>query len=131
MSKNVNITFSQVSQSDATPAYRGYRLQALYTLTRLLEAGSDNSLIFQPEGLEDLAVFNDQQTLLESVQVKQRSQNLVLSSFEPEKKDSFFTRVTAQLRSTPNTKFSIVVFGDVGPELQQAIQENGADRARV
>jgi hypothetical protein len=131
VSSNLTSRGSQASQSDATPAYRGYRLQALYTLTRLLEAGGDNGLIYQPEGQEDLAVFGHQQTLLESVQVKQRSQNLVLSSFEPEKKDSFFTRVTAQLRTTPNAKISIVAFGDVGPELRKAIQENGADRARV
>jgi hypothetical protein len=131
VSNSVDITSSQASQSDATPAYRGYRLQALYTLTRLLDPPSDNGFIYQPEGQEDLAVYSNQQTLLEIAQVKQRSQNLVLSSFEPDKKDSFFPRVAAQLRNNSNAKISIVAFGEVGPELQNAIQENGTDRARV
>jgi len=43
--------------SDATPAYRGYRLQALYVLWRILESNSSENLIFQPEGYEDLSIF--------------------------------------------------------------------------
>ena len=117
MGNNLTISGFQTSTADATPAYRGYRLQALYTLARLLDSAGHDGLIYQPEGQEDLAVYSHQQTLLETVQVKQRSQNLVLSSFEPEKKDSFFPRVAAQLRNTPNVKISIVAFGDVGPEL--------------
>ena len=42
--------------SDATPAYRGYRRQALYMLFRVFESGSAANLIFQPEGEEDLSV---------------------------------------------------------------------------
>jgi hypothetical protein len=53
-----------LSSSDATPAYRGYRLQALYTLDRILSQKND-LLIFQPEGIEDLAVFDGEDRLLE------------------------------------------------------------------
>lgn len=119
-------------QSDATPAYRGYRLQALYTLARVLEQhGNNDALIFQPEGKEDLAVFDADQKLLEIVQVKERSTNLTLSSFEPEKPESFFYRVAAELKADPDVRISIVAFGNVGPELDKAIREDGADRARV
>src|SRR5215213_803261 len=118
------------SQSDATPAYRGYRLQALYTLARVLEQHGDN-LIFQPEGKEDLAVFDADHKLLEIIQVKERSANLTLSSFEPEKPESFFYRVAAELKATPEVRIRIVAFGNVGPELDKAINEDGADRARV
>ena len=55
--------------SDATPAYRGYRLQALYVLWRILESEDSAHLIFQPEGYEDLAVYDSEETLLEVVQV--------------------------------------------------------------
>jgi hypothetical protein len=72
------------SDSDATPAYRGYRLQALYTLERILNQQGPPS-IFQPEGKEDLAVFDSEHHLVEIVQVKQRSSNLSISSFKPKK----------------------------------------------
>jgi hypothetical protein len=64
--------------SDATPAYRGYRLQALYTLWRILESEDSSHLIFQPEGHEDLAIFDSNETLLQVVQVKAHKGDLVL-----------------------------------------------------
>lgn len=119
-------------QSDATPAYRGYRLQALYTLARVLEQhGNNDTLIFQPEGKEDLAVFDADHKLLEIIQVKERSANLTLSSFEPEKPESFFYRVAEELKADASVRISIVAFGSVGPELDKAIRNEGADRARV
>ncbi|MDZ8029453.1 MAG: hypothetical protein RMX97_32905 [Nostoc sp. DedQUE11] len=48
--------------SDATPAYRGYRLQTLYTLASILEANERTNLIFQPEGVEDIAICSELQT---------------------------------------------------------------------
>lgn len=128
---NPDTTSSRVEQTDATPAYRGYRLQALYTLSRVLERADGDSLVYQPEGKEDLAVFSTEQVLLEIIQVKQRSQNLTLSSFEPDKKDSFFYRVAAELKTAPNARVRIVAFGSVGPELEKAVEEDGPDRARV
>jgi hypothetical protein len=128
---NPTLVPSQAEQTDATPAYRGYRLQALYTLARVLERVDGGNLIYQPEGREDLAVFSAEQVLLEIIQVKQRSQNLALSSFEPEKKDSFFNRVAAELKTSPDARILIVAFGNVGPELEKAIEEDGPDRARV
>ena len=55
--------------SDATHAYRGYRRQALYTLFRVLESGNAANLIFQPEGKEDLSIFDTANNLIEVVQV--------------------------------------------------------------
>lgn len=128
---NPDTTSSQVEHSDATPAYRGYRLQALYTLSRVLERAGGDGFVYQPEGREDLAVFSAGQALLEIIQVKQRTQNLALSSFEPEKRDSFFNRVAAELKTNPEARILIVAFGSVGPELEKAVAEDGPDRARV
>jgi len=122
---------SKSLQSDATHAYRGYRLQALYTLARVLGQPNGEGSIYQPEGREDLAVFDSEHRLLEIVQVKQRSQNLSLSDFEPEKKDSFFYRVAAELKTNPDAQISIVAFGSVGPELKKAIEEDQNERSRV
>lgn len=118
-------------KSDATPVYRGYRLQALYTLARVLEQHDGDAFIFQPEGKEDLAVFNSSNTLLEIIQVKERSADLTLSSFEPEKPGSFFYRVAAELKANSNVRITVAAFGNVGPELDRAINEEGADRTRV
>jgi hypothetical protein len=118
------------SNSDATPAYRGYRLQALYTLARILNQ-QGSPLTFQPEGTEDLAIFDREHRLLETIQVKQRGTNLALSSFKPEKPNSFFYRVSSELDKDPAVKVSIVAFGMVGPEFQKALQEAGTARANV
>jgi DNA polymerase III delta prime subunit len=116
--------------TDATPAYRGYRLQALYTLSRILESESTEEYIFQPEGKEDLAVFDKNDNLIEVIQVKQRTHNLNLSSLDPNHKNSFFYRIN-NLAINPSTKIKLVTFGKVGSELLNAITKSGADRKRV
>lgn len=47
-----------MTQPGAPAAYRGYRLQALYILKRILRPGSDE-YIFQPEGCEDLDILDN------------------------------------------------------------------------
>jgi hypothetical protein len=116
--------------SDATPAYKGYRLQALYTLSRILQPGIDNSLVFQPEGEEDLALWQTN-ALAEVCQVKAYNDNLALSHLSPEKPDSFFYRVHSLLKERPSLKVSLVSFGTVGPELQQALGSNAKESTRT
>ena len=124
------IATSRPSRSDATPAYRGYRLQALYTLSRILEPGAAANLIFQPEGAEDLAVFDRTNHLIEAVQVKAYSTNLTLSSLSPHKADSFFYRVNALLCCMPALNIRIACFGEIGRDLLQA-QVDGQERRRT
>lgn len=116
--------------TDATPAYRGYRLQALYTLTRIF-AQSAEEYIFQPEGKEDLAIYDKSGNLIEVIQVKQRTGNLNLSSLTPENKKSFFYRILNIFTLNPNIKIKLVAFGNVGSELLNAINKLGADRKRI
>lgn len=78
--------------NDATPAYRGYRLQALYALFRILDPEGNNHLVFQPEFLEDLSIQDEKGNLLEVIQVK--SSDLDLSSF----KKSFFIRIYSLIK---------------------------------
>jgi len=116
--------------SDATHAYLGYRLQALYTLYRILQQ-EEPPHIFQPEGSEDLAVYDNEHHLLEVIQVKQRSSSLSLSSFDPEKPNSFFYRAWSELEWNPSVLITIVAFGAVGPELSNALKNSGSDRTNV
>ena len=119
------------SQSDATPAYRGYRLQALYTLSRLLESNDSANFTFQPEGKEDLAIFDASNNLVEVVQVKAHSEDLALSSFKPKKSDSFFYRVAQLLKTNSHLTISIASFGEIGQEMLQACGENDNKRQTV
>lgn len=117
--------------SDATPAYRGYRLQALYTLARILGPEWGDNRIFSPEGAEDLAIWETSNALKEIIQVKAYSSDLSLSIFKPSKPDSFFYRVNRLLTQHPNLEVVIASFGNIGPELLGAIQENGTTRQTV
>src|SRR6266487_136124 len=103
---------------DATPAYRGYRRQALYTLYRIL---TDTIAKFQPEGKEDLAIFSDTGQLSEVVQVKALSHPLALSDLEPEKKDGFFARLAREAPLPEAIQLRLVSYGSCGPELRQAV----------
>jgi len=51
-------------------ALRGYRLQHLYALYRLLCTTTSEPLSFQLEGTEDMEVYDPAGTLLEAIQVK-------------------------------------------------------------
>ena len=93
--------------SDATPAYRGYRLQTLYTLARILEPHERTDLVFQPEGAEDFAVWDTNDHLLEAVQAKAYSANLTLSVLSPEKTDSFLYRANNLLNNYPGIGIKI------------------------
>jgi hypothetical protein len=116
--------------SDATPAYRGYRLQALYVLSRLLSPSGDSNLVIQPEGIEDLAIF-DNNNLVEVVQVKALSSKLSLSDFSPEKPGSFFHRANSLLKLNHSLKIVVASFGPIGPELRQACGSNHKKRLDV
>lgn len=106
------------SDGDATPAYRGYRRQALYTLYRIL---ADTIAKFQPEGKEDLAIFTDAEQLSEIVQVKALSHALALSDLEPEKKEGFFARLALEAPLPDPIQIRLVSFGPCGPEFRQAV----------
>lgn len=116
---------------DATPAYKGYRRQALYTLARVLAPHDGLDLIFHPEGIEDLAILDSHERPIEIVQVKSHTDSLAVSTFSPDKPGSFFERSAEALRSTPNLKITVASFGAVGPELQQAIDAPGRSRSTV
>ena len=107
-----------MSKAGAPAAYRGYRLQALYTIKRILTQGSDD-LIFHPEGKEDLDILDANGHLLEAIQVKSYN-SLSLSDLEPAKKDSFFRRVINLLKNSAPSGIKLVNFGPIGPEMRQA-----------
>jgi len=116
---------------DATATYRGYRLQALYVLFRILNSEDSHRLTFQPEGREDLAIFREAVELVEVIQVKAYSDNLTISTFSPEKPNSFFRRVVELSRKHPQAAVKIVSFGPIGPEMARAWDIDANERRSV
>ncbi len=116
----------------AEPAYRGYRLQALYAISRILGSASLQHLVFQSEGREDLAIFNEShEELIEAVQVKALSENLAISEFSPDKPDSFFRRAAELARIHPRVAITVVSFGPIGPEMTSAWASDGNERRAI
>ena len=131
VANNIGPFWHAAGPGGGTSALRGFRLQSLYTLHRLLCPG-DSRLgeLLQPEGAEDLAVFRGSD-LREACQVKARGAALVLSDLEPEKKDGFFRRAITLVRAHPEMTIRLVSFGPVGPELSAAVAGAATERARV
>ena len=117
-----------MDNSGAKAALKGYRLQTLYTLVEILDS-CDSDDVFQPEGEEDLAIYKNSE-LTRVIQVKARSEKLTLSSFNPEKKDSFFHRVAGQLHIHRSLTVEVISFGEIGSEIKKA-WENGDANSRA
>lgn len=121
----------QVAMSDigAESAFRGFRSQTLYIVKRIM-AGCGQDIVFQPEGQEDLAVYDENGTLFEVVQVKNLNCNLTLSDLNPQREDSFLRRSLRLFASGKYPKLSLVSFGVAGPELVNAINMPNSDHKR-
>lgn len=119
-----------MSKAGAPAAYRGYRLQALYTLKRVLASADSESPVFHLEELEDLAVQGLDGRLIEAVQVKSYD-NLVLSDLSPSEPTSFLHRAAKLARDAEPPAIRLVNFGAVGPELRQAWTGSKPHRTRV
>lgn len=113
----------------APAAYRGYRLQALYSLKRVLATGGD-SLVFHPEGREDLDIEEIDGRLLEAVQVKSYA-NLILSNLSPEKKSSFLHRALDLVKLAEHPSITLINFGRFGEEMRRCWEGSEEHRARI
>jgi hypothetical protein len=119
-----------MTEPGAPAALQGYRLQGLYTLKRVFAPGVDGSLLFQPEGEEDLDIQDGDGALVESIQIKSYA-GLVLSNLEPEKENSFLHRTLRRLEEEAPPIIQLVNFGAIGPELSQAWDGDEACQERV
>ncbi|MFK5892010.1 MAG: hypothetical protein QM504_02185 [Pseudomonadota bacterium] len=118
-----------MNNSGAKAALRGYRLQTLYTLVEILNS-KDSNIVFQPEGKEDLAIHKKNK-LTRVIQVKARSEKLSLSHFHPEKKDSFFHRVSDLLCDDSELSIEVISFGEIGSEIKKAWSGDISSQASI
>ena len=103
-------------RDNPAPVYKGYRLQALYALYRILH-GEEYS--FQPEGVEDLAVYSQGGKLLEVVQVKDHTNNLTPSSFG----EAFYKRMEALVTQSGECPVTLASYGPIGDLFKGALIE--------
>lgn len=109
----------------APAALRGFRLQHLYTLHRLLIDPAVAGFDVQLEGSEDLEIFDPAGRAVEAVQVKSRSGDPLAPSDLTSASDSFFERARRRLREQPAMLQRVACFGPVGRTL------NAMSAARV
>ncbi|MFO1040160.1 MAG: hypothetical protein U0941_00155 [Planctomycetaceae bacterium] len=109
-----------MKKDDPTPTYRGYRRQALYVLSRLFDDAIADDSIIEPEGLEDLAIRSSDGQLIEVVQVKDLTANLVASSFSR----FFYERTSPHCSKGSTVTVRVASFGPIGPDLLDANSGN-------
>jgi hypothetical protein len=111
----------------AGPALRGFRLQILYTLSRLIEPQTALSgQHIWPEGIEDLAILDADGSPREAVQVKGYGASLTLSDLKITLK-----RAVKIAHDHPDCVIRFLSFGPFGPELTDAWAGEGSSRNRV
>ena len=97
---------------------RGYRTQFLYTLYRALST-QNHSLIFYPEGLEDLDIY-DGNSICECIQVKNYENTLRFSDlFSKGGETNFFSRGLSVLKNCPNAKIRLYSFNTISDDLKE------------
>ena len=115
----------------AGPALRGFRLQILYTLARLTEPRAALQATLWPEGVEDLAIFDDQGVLREAIQIKAHTAPLTLSELLSKRGNGLLQRAVEIARKHPECRARLLSFGPFGQELDDAWEGTGAARDRV
>ncbi|MES0489476.1 MAG: hypothetical protein ABUK01_05745 [Leptospirales bacterium] len=112
-------TDPSINTTGASPAYRGYRLQSLYVLDRVLNSTTEDIQI-RPEGYEDVDILDTYGSLLEAVQVKSY-EILTFSNLGSSKSQKPFLKRAALLyKKYPDAKIKLVNFGRFGPEMTKA-----------
>lgn len=103
----------------AISALKGYRVQFLYSLNRILSYNEHESE-FHPEGkYEDLDVYNEEGEVIEIIQVKDYADTLTLSKILSKKENSFIRRALKAYDENKTPKIKLVSFGNVSQEIKE------------
>ena len=108
----------------AISALKGYRVQFLYTLLRILSY-SESENEFHPEGnFEDLDIYNSNSEIIEIIQVKNLTEILTLSKILSSKeKNSFLQRALKVYKEGKRPKIKLVSFGDINDDVKNLNQK--------
>jgi len=103
----------------AISALKGYRVQFLYSLSRILSR-SENETKFHPEGIfEDLDIYNLNNEVIEIIQVKALKEKLTLSNILSSNENSFLRRAIKSHVGGNNPIIRLVSFGEINDEVKE------------
>jgi len=102
----------------AISALKGYRVQFLYSLYRILTFKGTEAE-FHPEGMEDLDVYNHEDAAIEIIQVKGFGETLTLSDITTSKKDNTFLKRAIKIYEEGNSPIiKLVSFGEINEDVK-------------
>lgn len=103
----------------AINALKGYRVQFLYSLLRVLTY-NEFKVVFRPEGeYEDLDVYNDKGEIIEIIQVKDLTEKLTLSNIlSLANTNNFIIRALKIYKENRTPKIKLVSFGEVNDDIK-------------
>lgn len=112
------MTKTKTNNHGAISALKGYRLQFLYSLYRILTFKETESE-FHPEGMEDLDVYNHDDAAIEIIQVKGFGETLTLSDITTSKKDNTFLKRAIKNYEEGNSPIiKLVSFGEINEDVK-------------
>jgi len=112
------MTESTTNNLGAISALRGYKVQFLYSLNRILSY-KDSESEFHPEGqFEDLDIYNQNKEVSEIIQVKGYSKTITLSNILSNKENTFIRRALKAYRENKNPKIKLISFGEVNEDIR-------------
>lgn len=109
----------------AISALKGYRLQFLYSLDRIL-AFKEFETKFRPEGeFEDLDIYNHVNTVIEIIQIKDLGDTLTLADLTTSKKDNTFLKRAIKAYGDGNRpSIRLVSFGEINEDVKNLSNSN-------
>ena len=113
------MTKTKTNNLGAISALKGYRVQFLYSLYRILTF-KESEIEFHPEGkFEDLDVYNNKGTVVEIIQVKDLGKVLTLADITTTKKENTFLRRAIKAYGNGNSPLiKLVSFGEINEDVK-------------
>ena len=108
----------------AISALKGYRVQFLYSLLRILSSSSEEAKFFLEGEFEDLDIHDSTGKVLEIIQVKNLGDTLTLSNILSKKESSFIRRAILAHQRGHKPEVKLVSFGEVNCDIEELSKEN-------
>lgn len=112
----------------AISSLKGYRVQFLYSLYRIL-SHKESEFEFRPEGrYEDLDIYDENGDVIEIIQVKDYGNTLTLSKILSQKENTFIRRAIKAYKENVTPKIKLVSFGEVNDEVKDLSLNNYTEK---
>lgn len=112
------------NNNGAISALKGYRVQFLYSLLRII-SHKKSEFEFRPEGkYEDLDIYNENGEVIEIIQVKNYKKTLTLSDILSSKENTFIRRALNAYKENKTPKIKLISFGEINEDVKNLSQKS-------